>query len=385
MRKKLFFLACLISLATVADARLQDAREMKQFVDANREEIYEIKSKFSLQRGYAVVEFAKREILKGKLSRQDDEKYRSVILSALSGIGFGGLSKSGKKANAGERRTAYLALYTIGINVDAITVDTRLSSVSSATSDQRKHVDACNQLIQLANGIRKNGLDSSRARTSVASKRFADLVNGTTISLQKPGSSLKYGTYNPTAFELGGDLDQKYRRLPVILSFEETARELLKGKSLFGVSAADAVIDFRDLQADASYRQHRERIDKGPTVDPDLLRAARFDTDIRVLTVKDISDAEKGVFCTLYSKRSLQLLFQTRAVTHTVILNPTAVKEVRGLTLFAHPDKVEEKQNSTNFTYSRDISGVLTELLRAANTCKDIVVNYNPITRIMAY
>ena len=187
-------------------ARLLTSTEMRDFMGAHIDEIDAIHKRDGLHHGYCVVELAKQRMLKDEFSGEDQLKvssyYGNVILSALSGIGFGGLSKTKKVANIAEHRTAYLALYALGLNLAENLDDVSLLPVTEAC-DYKSHYQACNDFIRLGYMIQN---DSSRS--SAASDILAIFVEKTRAEGKKQ--------YDVNAFNIDGELYNKYRLYCII-------------------------------------------------------------------------------------------------------------------------------------------------------------------------
>jgi hypothetical protein len=197
--KSFVLIAGLIAFVLPTHARLLTPTEMQDFMGAHKGEIDAIHQKHGLHRGYCVVELAKQRMLNNEFSKEDRFKacsyYGNVILSALNGVGFGGLSKTNQVASVSEHRTTYLALYALGLNLAEIP-DAPLLPVTEV-SEHKNHYQVCNGLINLGYVIQND-----ETRSSSASSILAAIVENTHIAGRK--------SYEAAAFNVGGDLYDKY-------------------------------------------------------------------------------------------------------------------------------------------------------------------------------
>jgi hypothetical protein len=154
--KQFFSIALLVCFfGGVSHADLLTETDMTTFIGTHRELLQEFAKKNNYHMGYAVVEFAKQRMVSkefGEDLRIEGENrlyYGKVIMSALHGIGFGGISTT-KVANDGERRSAYLALLAVGINLPPAMVTTDLSNNKILDTTYQNHMAECRRIKDLA-------------------------------------------------------------------------------------------------------------------------------------------------------------------------------------------------------------------------------------------
>lgn len=193
MLKILFLFLGLLPYA--AQARLLNDSEMREFVAEHKRELDEIKRDNNIHMAYCVVTFASLRMINNDFPSEDKQKvasyYGQVILSALSGIGFGGLSKD-KVASAEEQCCAYLALCGIGINLPE-PLNFQPDSGYDTMPDQHKdHYQTINRVLRLGFNIRSADSDAARV--------FAAMVDETlekTKEIQKPVTGCTYEDFEP--------------------------------------------------------------------------------------------------------------------------------------------------------------------------------------------
>ena len=254
MKKFLAFFVFVASLfASAHTADLLSESDVKVFISRNQRAIDEIKRTQEIHLGYAVAEFAKNQIMaqyhfRGGASEIVDQViegkvngFKKIILSVLKGIGVGGLSKSNRKATSREHMAGYLALYTVGINSE---VATPLGISSVLSTPHKKHLEICNGIIRSAHAIRENNegartflstlFTNAARKLEVKPERHPDQFGGWILEPGKPMRSAEITKlpipqrdkeyaqrYDVRMLDLGGTVDQRYRRLGATLSFEQ--------------------------------------------------------------------------------------------------------------------------------------------------------------------
>lgn len=364
----IIYLMLMANLMTSLQASLLSAADVEDFIGNHEERISVIQRDYKVHRGYGIIEIAKQEMIKATADRVD--YYRDVILSVLKGIGIkGGLSKT-KKANPYERRMGYLALYAIGINIDTVTADSRLSHVDKATPAQRIHIDRCNELIQNSNSIRRDPVNFT-AVFPEASRRFADLIEKTRLDLNGQNHQPKPSkAFKAADFALGGELDIKYRRLPVKLSFEHSLRKTLNGEKIFDQSAVRIFQDFKKVFTSKAYKEAKALIDGGERMPMTVWDGCRTITTACV-AFQDIVSAKVMILDSMSNESSLLLgLFDInnqRKQLKRRVKNRTLqlMKEI-------HVDKLALDKH---FEYDLDLVRLGNELNEILGQCKGISIS----------
>lgn len=364
------FIFCFILLASLIPslhARILNEREMRIFIGDNRNEIDHIRTTYKVHKGYAVIEVAKQKIL------SDFESfgyYKDVILSTLTGAGVGGLSTT-KKANPFERRIGYLALYAIGINAEAVTHHLQIPHLDMPTDAQRRHVDICNELIRQSNSIRSDSVRLGLDETPAGSRRFAELIEQTRISLSKQNFQPKTNkVYKVEDFKKEGELDKKYRKLPIKLSFAQTADERLRDTTLCGQPAANIFKSFREVIESKAYKDLKKFLDGGVRRPMTVMdeEKGEYITVGCVVTESDIKGMKAGILNAMYQNRVLQSLFEMKGQYRR--LKSTVRAQTLRLMKKIHDDKLD-----TLFKYDEDLVRIGNELNEILAECKEVSIS----------
>jgi hypothetical protein len=174
--KKVFMIAMLVWAAIgFSHAKLLTEFEMTTFIQENKSSLQTLAQKENYHMGYAVVEFAKQQMVRREFGKDlEGEKRKrehlgNVITSALHGIGFGGISTT-NVANDGERRSAYLALYAISINLPQLGNDFKTTSSGYIYSE---HINECRKVFHAAKKVGELFLPNDCDRCN----DFLDLLN----------------------------------------------------------------------------------------------------------------------------------------------------------------------------------------------------------------
>jgi len=363
----IFYFIVLASLIPSLQAYIYNERQMGVFIRENQAEIDSIRAKYKVHRGYAVLEVAKQKILS---DFESFGHYQNVILSALKGVGVGGLSKT-KKANPFERRIGYLALYTIGINTERVTDNFQISELNKPTDAQRRHVDVCNELIRQSNSMRTDFVRLGRNQIPPASRRFAELIDQTRVNLSKQNLQPKVNKiYKAEDFNKEGELDKKYRKLPIKLSLDETITILLKDKEIERVSLVNIIKDFDLMEKVDFYILNKELIDKGVSVRNEWGELPRGP----FLTEKDIKKAKAAILAAMYGQEYLKSLLDIKYRDRRIYLRLKPGIRNRMLRLLrpTHPDKLDKA-----FVYAEGLVKLGNEFSKVLDECKGIVPVFN--------
>jgi hypothetical protein len=137
----------MIFIVAQAQASLLSDAEMYDFMDAHRDEIENALPGANAHKGYRVIAVAYEKMqnnpFEDHLKPKVASHYANVVLSALRGVGFGGLSS--KAASAHEIETACHALYAIGYNLTHT-----FSFETIGTPEEQTHYDYCNAVLSFA-------------------------------------------------------------------------------------------------------------------------------------------------------------------------------------------------------------------------------------------
>ncbi len=237
-----FFLLSVIFITSVHAGLLTES-DMKKFMEDNKESIADLQAIHGIHKGYCVVRLAEQKMAEINISEQNFIKYKNVILSALSGIGFGGISKT-KKASSKECYLASMALYTIGINCEKLTQDSMVPYTDGMLTTHKQHVEACNDLIVLANKIRGNKVLNEN-HPSQEARIFANYINKLSEQCNN-GFIQEYESYKANDFDIAGKVAQQHLFGEEIeLDFDQSADVLLGNVYAFGdISCAELLKEF---------------------------------------------------------------------------------------------------------------------------------------------
>ena len=142
----------LLSIFTESHARFLSETEMQSFIEAHKKEITNALPGANAHKGYRVIAVAHEMMQANFFDAPHKPKvaayYSNVILSALKGIGVGGLS-SKNKASFKEKSCALMALYVIGYSLKD-----RFAFDEMGTPQERAYFQKCNSTL-------KHGKDSN--------------------------------------------------------------------------------------------------------------------------------------------------------------------------------------------------------------------------------
>ncbi len=182
MIKYIQIILLMLCLFTQTHACLLTDVEMRSFVNVHRLEIDSALPGARAHKGYRVIAVAYEKMqhnpFDDHIKPDVTSYYASVILSALRGIGLGGLSN--KKASSVEKNSALQALYAIGYNLDHL-----FSFEVTGTSRKQNHFRNCNAALKLGEDYR-----ASSSMDNAAIKRQIDQVFGIGFSKECPICSI---------------------------------------------------------------------------------------------------------------------------------------------------------------------------------------------------
>lgn len=159
-----YILWLILCVFTQAHARLLSVSEMQSFIETHKQEIANALPGANAHKGYRVIAVAHEKMRNNIFDESVQPKirayYAKVILSALKGIGVGGLSPR-KRASLKEKSSALLALCEIGYNLKDV-----FSFDEIGTSEEKRFFKKCNDTLRTGKSyqtfLRKEELDNQK-------------------------------------------------------------------------------------------------------------------------------------------------------------------------------------------------------------------------------
>ena len=352
----LLFVFILFSLKNSCQANLLTDQEMADFVDQHRPFLVQLQEKEKYHMGYAVVEFAKQQMVRpdfgDDLEAEEKERvfYASVIVSALRGIGFGGISQT-KKASPSETRSAYLALYAIGLNLPDFE---SYFDIKPKKQTEKDHFSSCQKIVEWGKlvSLKRDtftyvkGINATR-RPEQKEYEAADFRSNGLIF--KKYSFLK----NLNAEKTRQDQeDQVFGQKLESLKLVQTIRKLFKNKKVLNQKATPIVFAYAQLRKNENYKLHLS-----------------YRSDFK----------EEGFAFLCFEKTLRGALFQKSATTWS--LKPNVKKDVRSLWLAAHPDK----WGTSVSEYDSDVTSIINDLYKSVSDFDGIYLTEQQMLRLGTY